>query len=180
MSTWNLYTWESGHITFCPRRIVTTKGIVNSGFCTCLLPSTWESVNLGFYLLAFCLLGGLDIWNFAHVGCCQLLRLSTLDSTHIWFYVLGNMLIKDFFYFRSCPLGILFTLMLVYWNSVHLGFGPYDSQSVSPHRSAPAIRSLQYGLVHLLFDLFVRRSNWVFVYLDFVYFGVWPHDILSM
>ena len=51
--------------------------------------------------------------------------------------------------------------------------------TVSPHRSAPAIRSLQSGLVHLLFYLFVRRSNWVFVYLDFFYFGVWPDDILS-
>ena len=50
--------------------------------------------------------------------------------------------------------------------------------TVSPHRSAPAIRSLQSGLVHLLFYLFVRRSNWVFVYLDFFYFGVWPDDIL--
>ena len=97
--------------------------------------------------------------------------------SHLVPCLLGIILIKDFFYLRSCPLYILFTL-----NVCLLEFCPLWSRSVmtfSPHSSSPAVRSFQSGLVHLLFYLFVRRSNWVFVYLDFFYFGVWPDDILS-
>ena len=41
LSTRNRSTWESGHMTFCPRRIVSTIDSVNSGFSLRFVRSTW-------------------------------------------------------------------------------------------------------------------------------------------
>ena len=46
-------------MTFCPCKVVSTIGSVISGFCSRLVLSTEESVNLGIYLLGFCSLGSL-------------------------------------------------------------------------------------------------------------------------
>ena len=59
LSTWNHFTWESGHNTFWPRRIVSTIGYVNSGFCSCLGLSSWEFFHLDVSLFGFCPLGNL-------------------------------------------------------------------------------------------------------------------------
>ena len=42
---------------FFQNRIVSTVGFVNSGFCSCLVLSTWESVQLDMSLLGFCPIG---------------------------------------------------------------------------------------------------------------------------
>ena len=68
LSTWTLSTSQSGHMTFCPCRIVSTIGSVNSCLCSLLDPSTWESLHLGLYLLWFCSLGSRSTWHSAHVG----------------------------------------------------------------------------------------------------------------
>ena len=126
LSTWNLSTWVSGHMTFFSCRIVSSIGSINSGLCSFLVLFTWESVHLGLYLLWFCQLGSLSTWHSAHVGLCPQLVLSNLFSTHVWFDLLGIMFIKDFFYLRSCPLCILFTWMFVYLYSVFSGAWPHD------------------------------------------------------
>ena len=98
--------------------------------------------------------------TFSHVGLCPLNVWSTLDSAYV-----------SFSPFESLFTWVFSTWILSIWESVHMTF--------SPHRSSPARRSFQSCLAHLLVRLFVSRSNWVLVYLLFVYFGVWPHDFLS-
>ena len=124
--TWNLSTWESGYMTFCLGRIVSTIGSVNSRFCLHVVLSTLESVHLCVCLLGICCLWSLARWHLANEGFCSLLVLSTLDSAHIWFSLLGIMIIKDFVYLRLCPLSILFTCVFVYLDSVLFGVWPHD------------------------------------------------------
>ena len=92
-------------MTFCPHRIVSTLGFVNSGFCPRVFLSTWESVHLGVCLLGICPLESRSTRNSFHVGLCPLLVLSTLDFANCWFSLLGS----------------LSNWMFVYLDSVHLG-----------------------------------------------------------
>ena len=80
LSTWSPSTLESGHMTCCPCRIVSAIGSVNSGFCSRLVLSTCDSVQLGVCLLGFFPLGSLATCNYAHLELYPLLVLSTLDS----------------------------------------------------------------------------------------------------
>ena len=122
--------WESGHVPFCPCRVVSISGSLNSRFCSRLAYySTWDSIYLGVCLLGVCPLESLATWHSAHVGVCPLMVLPTLDSAQIWFCLLGIMFMKEYFYLRSCTLGILFTWVFDYYDSVHLGVWPHDSQS---------------------------------------------------
>ena len=57
-----LSAWETGLMTFCPRRIVSTIGSVNSGFCSLLVLSSWKSLQLDVCLLGFCPLGNICTW----------------------------------------------------------------------------------------------------------------------
>ena len=123
LSTLTLSILESGYMTFCPCRSVPTIDSVNSGFCSRLVLSTWESVHLGIYLLRFSPLGSLATWHVAHVGLCPLLLLSPLDSAHVWFCFLGSLSNSVFVYFNSVHLGSLVT-----WHSacgsVYFGVNP--------------------------------------------------------
>ena len=116
-------------MTFCPCRIVSIFGSVNSRSCSCLAFSNWDSIYLGVCFFGVCPLESLATWHSDHVCVCPLMVLSTLDSAHIWFCPLGFMFMKEFFYLRSCTLGILFTWVFDYLDSVHLGVCPHDSQS---------------------------------------------------
>ena len=119
MSTWNVSTWESGHMTFLPDRIVSSIGSVNSRLCSLLVLSTWESVHLRLYLLWFCPLDDLSTCHVAHVGLCPLLVLSALDSAHPWFCLLGSLSNWVFVYLNSVHLRSLAT-----WHSAHVGLCP--------------------------------------------------------
>ena len=88
LSSWIWSTLESGHMTFCPRRIVSTIGSVNSAFRSYLVLSSWKFVQLGVCLLEFCLLASLATRHSAHVGLCLLLILSTMGSAHVWLCLL--------------------------------------------------------------------------------------------
>ena len=93
-------------MTFCLRRIVSTVGSVNSGFCSRVVLSTLESVHLGVRLLKISQLGSLSTRHSANVGLCPLLVLSTLDCANCWFRLLGSLSIWVFVYFDSVQLGV--------------------------------------------------------------------------
>ena len=116
-------------MTFCPCRIMSIIGSLNSRFCSRLAYSTLDSIYLGVFLLGVCPLESSATWHSAHVGVCPLMVLSTLDSAQIWFCLLWILFMNEYFYLRSCTLGILFTWVFDYLDSVHLGVYPYDSQS---------------------------------------------------
>ena len=134
--------WESGHVPFCPCRVVSISGSLNSRFCSRLAYySTWDSIYLGVCLLGVCPLESIATWHSAHVGVCPLMVLPTLDSAQIWFCLLGIMFMKEYFYLRSCTLGILFTWVFDYLESAH--------KTVSPQSSLPAIRTFKSHRAHL-------------------------------
>ena len=103
LSTWNHFTWESGHMTFCPRRIVSTIDSVNYGFCPRVVLSACESVQLGVCLPGFCPRWSLVTWHSLQMGLCPILVLSTLDFAHVWY----------------CLLGILSNWVFAYMDSFH-------------------------------------------------------------
>ena len=87
-------------MTSSPRRIVSTIGSVNSGFCSRLVLSTWDSIHLGVCLLEICLLGSLGYMTFcpgrivSTIGSvnsrfCLHVVLSTLESVHLCVCLLG-------------------------------------------------------------------------------------------
>ena len=160
LSTLTLSILESGYMRFCPCRSVPTIDSVNSGFCSRLVLSTWESVHLGIYLLRFSPLGNLATWHVAHVGLCPLLLLSPLDSAHVWFCFLGSLSNSVFVYFNSVHLGSLVT-----WHSAHAVL-------------CPLLILSSMGLAHVWFCLLRSQSTWVVVYLESVLLGVGSHDIL--
>ena len=100
-------SWESGHMTFCKRRIVSTIGSINFGFCSRFvlfaweyvhkglflfdIMSTWHSVHLGVFLLGFCPLGSQATCHSAYVEQCLLIVPSNLDSAYICFRPLGSL-----------------------------------------------------------------------------------------
>ena len=153
LSSWILSTLESGHMTFSPRRIVSTIGYVNSGFCSRLALSTWDSVQLGVCLLGFCPLANLATWHSAHVGLLPLLVLTTLLSAHGWFCLLGSLSNWVFVYLSSVHLGSLAT-----WHSAKVGLCPLLILST-------------LDSAHIWFCLLRSLCNWVFVYLNSIYLG---------
>ena len=129
-------------MTFCPCRIVSIIGSVNSGFCSCLAYSTWDSIYMGVWLLGFCSLGSLPIWQSVHkvifpryglsnlVGltfsslpfwafptwCLSSWILSTLESGHMT--VSPSRIVSTI---GSVKSGLCSLLVLSTWESVHLG-----------------------------------------------------------
>ena len=85
-----LSAWESGLMTSLPHRKVSSIGSVNSGLCSLLVLSSWESCHI-------------TIWN---VGFCPLLVLLTLDSAHIWFCLLWSPSTWVLVYLESAYLGV--------------------------------------------------------------------------
>ena len=77
LPTWILSTSESGHMTFCPCRIVSTIGSVNSAFRSCLVLTSLESVQLEGCLLEFCLL-----WESGHMTFSPNRIVSTIGSVN--------------------------------------------------------------------------------------------------
>ena len=106
LTIWTPSTWGFGHVTFCPHRIVSTIGSVNSGICSCWVLSSWKSVQLGVWLLGIRVLGSLAAWHSAHVGMCPLLVLSTLNFAHVWSSLLVILSNWVFVYLDFFPLGV--------------------------------------------------------------------------
>ena len=75
---------KTNYMTNFYLRIVSTAGSVQSGFCSLMLLSTWESLHLGVCLLEICTLRSLAKWHSPHVGLCPVLVVSILDSVHVW------------------------------------------------------------------------------------------------
>ena len=161
LSTLTLSILESGYMRICSCRIVPTIYSVNSGFCSRMVLSTWESVHLGIYLLGFSPRGSLATWDVAHVELCPLLLLSTLDSAHVWVCFFGSLSNSVFVYFNSVHLGSLVT-----WHSAHAVLYPLLILSTM-------------GSAHVWFCLLWSQSTWVVVYLESVNFGVDQYDSQS-
>ena len=128
LSTLTLYTLESGHMTFSPRRVVSTIGSVNSGFCSRLVLSTWNSGPTGCLStliqstwesghMTFCPLRIVSTKGFVNSGYCLGLLLSTWASVHLGVYLLGFCPLAGLF--KIGPLGSLAT-----WHSSHVGLFP--------------------------------------------------------
>ena len=125
-------------MTFCPCRIVSTIGSMNSGFYLRLvlstldyvhkglflfeIMSTWHSVHLGVWLLGFCLFRSLATRHSAHVGLWILLILSTLGSAYLWFFLLGSQSTLVDFFLEIVYLGVLLHDILPKWDCVHFLF----------------------------------------------------------
>ena len=147
-------------MTFFPRWCVSTHGSVNSGFCSRLVLSTWDSVHLGVCLLGFCPLGSLATWHYApsrivstidsvNSGFCQRMDLSTWESVHP----------------GGCLLGISSFGNLATWHSAHVGLCLLLVQST-------------LDCAHFWFCLPRSPSTWDFIYSDSVLSEDCPHDEL--
>ena len=104
LSTWILFTLELSHMTFCPRRIVSTIGSVHSGFCSRLILSSWKSVQLGVFLLGF-----FSSWE-------------SLDSAHVLFCLIGIIFTLVFVYLAAFCLQVWPHDILLRWDCVHCWF----------------------------------------------------------
>ena len=195
---------------FFPCRIVSSISFVNSGLCSLLVLSTWDSVHLSGCLLGICPLAILTTWHSSHVGLFPLLALSTLDCAHFWFCLLGSPSTWDFIFFDTvlsedrphdvllpkdcvhswfCPICILLTfgsVVLKVWPSGCLvQLNSVYLRSLATWNSAyiglcPLLILSTLGSAQECFFLLGSQSTWVFVYLDFVHLENCAHDILSI
>ena len=84
--------------------------------------------------------------------------------------------------------GFFSRVLLTSWESVHLGvclLGICPLESLSTRNSShvglcPLLVLSTLDFANCWFSLIGSPSNWMFVYLDSVHLGVWPHDILPM
>ena len=148
LSTWTWSTLESGHVTFSPRRVVSTIGYVNSGFCSRLVLSPWDS---------------------GPTGCLSTLILSTRESGHMTFCPRRIVSTKGFVNSGFC-LGLLLST----WASVHLGvhllwicplagLSTWHSAAV---RLYPLLILSTFGSAQVLFFLLRSQPSLMFVYLE--------------
>ena len=146
-------------MTFCPRRIVSTIGSVRSGFCLRVVLSTW----------------GLSLWV------KSIWIPSTWESGHMKFC--PPRIVSTFAFVNS---GFCQRLVLSSLNSVQLGvcrleFCPsWESSCMTfAHIGLRLLLDLStLDLAQMWFSLLGSLSTVVFVYMESVFLGVWPHDIL--
>ena len=86
------------------------------------------------------------------------------------------MFIRDFFYLRSCPLGILFIWVFGYLDSVLLGVWPKD---IRPSRIVLNIGSVNSGFCSRFVLSTWILSTWEFGHMTFSYVGLCPLNVLS-
>ena len=153
LSTWTLSSSESGHMTLSPPRVVSTIGSVNSGICSRLVLSTWDSGPNGCLstlilttpesgYMTFCPRRIVSTKGFVNSGFCLGLLLSTWASVYLGVYLL-----------RFCPLADLST-----WHSAAVGLCPLL-----------VLSTLDFA--HVWFCLLGSQSTFVVVYLNSVYLG---------
>ena len=170
-------TWESVHLGVCSYLdsayclatrhsahvgLLSTIGSVNSAFCSCLVLSSWKSVQLGVCLLWFCPLWSLATWHYAKVGLCPLL--GSVNSGFCSRLALST--------WESVQLEGCLLEFCLFWESDHMTFSPsrilshywfYQLWIVLTFGSLCTWESVQLGCL----------STW-----NSVHLGVWPHDTL--
>ena len=151
LSTWNQFTWESGHMTFWPRRIVSTIDFVKSAFRSCLVLSSWKFVQLGACLLEFC-----PFWESGHMIFCPCRVVSISGSLNSRFCSRLAYSTWDSIYLGVCLLGVCPLESLATWHSAQVGLSQLFV--LSTLHSA-----------HVWLCLLGILSNWVFAYLDSVH-----------
>ena len=119
LPTWILSTSESGIMTFCPRRIVSTIGSVNSAFRSCLVLSSWKFIQLGVFLLEFC-----PSWESGHMTYCPSRIVSTIGSLNSRFCSRLAYSTWDSIYLGGCLLGICPLESLATWHSAQVAVCP--------------------------------------------------------
>ena len=137
LSTWTLSSSESGHMTLSPPRVVSTIGSVNSGICSRLVLSTWDSGPNGCLstlilttpesgYMTFCPRRIVSTKGFVNSGFCLGLLLYILGvlphdilpmyvRVYYWESVLSTL---DCAHFWFCLMGSLSTWDFVYFDSV--------------------------------------------------------------
>ena len=129
-------------MTFCLRRIVSTYCSVNSGFCLCMLPSTWESGHMKIcpprivstfasVNSRFCLRAVVSTWESVQLDVCLLAfcplgSLAILHSTNVGFCPLWILSTLDSAHVLFCLIGIMSTLLFVYLEALCLQVWPHD------------------------------------------------------
>ena len=137
---------------------------------------------MGFYLLGCLFFWSLSSWKFGNMTFCSRLCVSTNGSLSSGFC--SHLVLSTWVYVHE---GIFVYEIMYTWHSVHLGvwlLGFWTLGSLPTWQSVHKVLCLRWGLsnlIRLTFSSlpFLIFSNLVFIFLDFVHFGVWPHDILS-
>ena len=153
LSTWTWSTSESGHMTFSPRRVVSTICYVNSGFCSRLVLYPCDS---------------------GPTGCLSTLILSTRESGHMTFCPRRIVSTKGFVNSGFCLGLLLWTWASVYLGVYLLGFCPLAGLSTwhsAAVRLCPLLVLSTLGSAHVCFCLLGSQSTLVVVYLNSVYLG---------
>ena len=195
---WILLTFASVHLRvcspgrfvlgFCPLGSPATWHSAHIGLCPLLVPSTLDSAQFWFSILGIkfikdffylksCKLGMLFTWVFDYLdsvdlGVCPYDSQSTYVVARnkvfrIWSGSPFLLSICESVQLGVCLNGFCPLESLAAWHSLHVVLYPLLVLSTPDS-------------THVLFRLLGILSNWVFVYLDSVHFGVWPHDILPM
>ena len=140
-------------MTLFPRWCVFTHGSVNSGFCSRLLRSFWESVQLGGCPLEFCL-----SLESGHMTFCPRRIVSTIDSFNYGFCPRVVLSTWKSVYLGGCLLEICLLGSLATWRSAHVGL-------------FPLLVLWTLLSAHVWFCLLGRQTNWVAFYLNSIYLG---------
>ena len=164
-------------MTLCPRRIVSTIGSVNSAFRSCLVLSSWKFVQLGVFLLEFCL-----SWESGHMTFCPSRIVSTIGSLNSRFCSRLAYSTWDSIYLGGCLLEVCPLESLATWRSAQVGVCPL---MVLPTLDSAQIWFCLLGIMFMKKYFYLRSCTlgilftWVFDYLDSVHLGVCPHDSQS-
>ena len=165
-------------MTFCPCRIVSTIGSVNSGLCSRLVLSSSKSVQLGVCLLEFYL-----TWESGYMTFCPRRIVSTISSMNSGFYL--RLVLSTLDYVHK---GLFLFEIMSTWHSVHLGvwlrwFCLLASLATrhSAHVGLCLLLILStMGSAHVWLCLLWSQSILVVFYFESVNLGVWLHDVLPM
>ena len=142
-------------MTFCPCRIVSAIGSVNSAFCSNLVPSFWKSVQLVVCLLEFC-----PYWESGNMTFCPSRIVFTMDTINSGFCSRLALSSWESVQLEGCLLEFCLS-----WESGHM--------TVWPRRIVSTIGYVNFGFCSCL-----GLSSWEFVHLDVCLFGFCPHGNL--
>ena len=168
----SLATWNFAHFCVCPLMFLST--LDSAHIWDCLLGIMFIK---DFFYLRSCKLGMLFTWVFDYLdsvdlGVCPYDSQSTYVVARnkvfrIWSGSPFLLSICESVQLGVCLNGFCPLESLAAWHSLHVVLYPLLVLSTPDS-------------THVLFRLLGILSNWVFVYLDSVHFGVWPHEILPM
>ena len=127
-------SWILSILGVWPHDILPKLDCVHYWFSQLKILLTFGLFYLGFYLPGWLFTWSLSSWELSNMTFCSSCCVSTNGSVNLGFcsdLVLStwDYVHEGIFLLRSCTLGILFTWVFDYLDSVHLGVCPHDNQS---------------------------------------------------